>query len=154
MRGKVRLGVIGLGWAGREHLKGYLKCGNAEPIAICDFDKDLLREVATTYNVRKTYTDYRELLADEDIDAVSICLPNYLHCPVTVEALDAGKHVICEKPPALNAEEAQLMADRAEENGKILMYAMVMRFSSSTNSSSLAPARTTWRSGRSPSCSS
>ncbi len=132
MRGKVRLGIIGLGWAGREHLKGYIKCENSEPVALCDIDEDLLNEVAETYNVRKTYTDYGKLLADDEIDAVSVCLPNHLHCPATVESLDAGKHVICEKPPALNGDEAQLMVDKAKSNGKVLMYAMVMRFSNST----------------------
>ena len=128
MSRKVRLGIIGVGWPGREHLKGLKTCADAEIVALCDLDDSLLKDVAKQYEIERTYADYRELLKAKGIDAVSVCLPNFLHCPVTVDALKSGKHVICEKPPALNAQEAQKMAKAAEEAGKVLMYALVMRF--------------------------
>lgn len=128
MSQKVRLGVVGLGWPGIEHLKGLKACPGAEVTALCDLDPSLLAQVAGQYQIQRTYQDYKDLLAAQDVDAVSVCLPNFLHCPVTLDALAAGKHVICEKPPALNASEAQRMARAARQAHKVLMYALVMRF--------------------------
>lgn len=128
MADRIRIGIIGLGWPGREHLKGYKVCDRAEVVAVCDLDAELRERVSGEYDVPKVYTDYRELLADKAVDAVSVCLPNFLHKPAAVDALDAGMHVICEKPPALTAAEAREMADTAKRKDKVLMYALVQRF--------------------------
>lgn len=128
----VKVGVIGLGWPGHEQLKGLRTCKNAEVAAVCDLDAQRVEEMAATYEIPRKYADYKDLLRDGDIDAVSVCLPNFLHKPITVAALKAGKHVICEKPPALNAREAQAMAKAAEAAGKHLMYALVLRFQNSS----------------------
>jgi predicted dehydrogenase len=128
MARKLNVGVIGMGWPGREHLKGYLELDNVNVVALCDLNAELAGKVAADSGVGDVETDHKRLLARADIDAVSVCLPNFLHKKVTVDALRAGKHVICEKPPALNAREAQQMADAAKKSKKQLMYAMVLRY--------------------------
>lgn len=128
MAGKVKAGIIGLGWPGREHLKGYQKCANASVVAVCDANVELAQQQAEEYGVAGVYADHREMLAEADIDAVSVCLPNFLHAPVSLDALRAGRHVICEKPPAMNAREARRMADAAEAGGLTLMYALSQRW--------------------------
>ena len=125
---KVRAAVVGLGWPGMQHLKGYTLDPRSEVIAVCDLDKARVQEVATQHKIPNTYTDHLEMLKNQGIDAVSVCLPNFLHAPISIDALNAGKHVLCEKPPARSAQEAKAMADTAAQNGKTLMYALVQRF--------------------------
>ena len=129
---KIRAAVIGLGWPGMQHLKGYIADARAEVIAVCDLDEARAQQVAAQANVPHVYTDHLAMLENREIDAVSVCLPNFLHAPMTIDALNAGKHVLCEKPPACSAAEAQEMADAATKNGKTLMYALVQRFDGST----------------------
>lgn len=125
----VRVGVIGVG-IGTSHLKGYSNAKQAEVIAICDLDENRARATAKIFNLDSAtiYTDYRAMLENPDIDAISIGLPNFLHQPVAVDALNAGKHVICEKPLAMSAEQGQQIADAAARNGKFCMVAQVNRF--------------------------
>ena len=125
---KVRAAVVGLGWPGMQHLKGYIADARSEVIAVCDLDKTHAETVAAEYKIQNIYTDHLKMLENRDIDAVSVCLPNFLHAPISIDALHAGKHVLCEKPPARNAQEAKAMADAATENDKTLMYALVQRF--------------------------
>ena len=125
---KVRAAVIGLGWPGMQHLKGYTACQRSEVVAVCDLDENRCKEVAEEYSVPQTFTDHRQMLARDDIDAVSVCLPNFLHAPFSIDVLNAGKHVLCEKPPATSAQEAQAMAEAAERHNRVLMYALVQRF--------------------------
>ncbi len=125
---KVQAAVVGLGWPGMQHLKGYIADSRSEVIAVCDLDKIHAEEVASEYKIQNVYTNHLEMLENTDIDAVSVCLPNFLHAPISIDALNAGKHVLCEKPPARSAQEAKAMADAATENGKTLMYALVQRF--------------------------
>ena len=125
---EVRTAVVGLGWPGIQHLKGYIADSRSEVIAVCDLDKTHAEEVASEYKIQHIYTNHLEMLENSDIDAVSVCLPNFLHAPISIDALNAGKHVLCEKPPARSAQEAKAMADAASENGKTLMYALVQRF--------------------------
>lgn len=129
---KVGAAIVGLGWPGIQHLKGYIADPRSEVIAVCDLDKGHAQEVATEYKIPRVYTNHLEMLENSDIDAVSVCLPNFLHAPISIDALDAGKHVLCEKPPARSAQEAKAMADAAAENDKTLMYALVQRFDGST----------------------
>ena len=125
---KVQAAVVGLGWPGIQHLKGYIADSRSEVIAVCDLDKTHAAKVAAEYKIQNIYTNHLEMLENKDIDAVSVCLPNFLHAPISIDALNAGKHVLCEKPPARSAQEAKAMADAAAENGKTLMYALVQRF--------------------------
>ena len=129
---KVGAAIVGLGWPGIQHLKGYIADPRSEVIAVCDLDQGHAQEVATEYKIPRVYTNHLEMLENSDIDAVSVCLPNFLHAPISIDALSAGKHVLCEKPPARSAQEAKAMADAAAENDKTLMYALVQRFDGST----------------------
>jgi predicted dehydrogenase len=123
----VNVGVIGLG-VGSGHAATYMRCRSARLLAICDISKEWLEHCRQAWKVPKAYTDYRELLADEEIDAVSVCVPNHLHCPISVAALEAGKHVLCEKPPAVNAAEVERMIAAARKADRTLMFSFNQRF--------------------------
>ena len=137
MADRVRVGVIGLG-VGRHHVYGYATCQKADLLAVCDLDPSrinrLSQDVEQRWGLRvrvpHTFTDYHEMLALKELEAVSVALPNWLHAPVTLDALRAGKHVLVEKPMALNAEEAQQMKETAEQMGLKLMVHFNYRFTS------------------------
>ncbi|KHF38001.1 Gfo/Idh/MocA family protein [Halalkalibacter okhensis] len=128
---KIRVGVIGCGSiAQKRHLLEYASNDLVEIVAVCDLNEQRVSDVAMQYGV-KAYTDYKELLTNIEIDAISVCLPNYLHAEVSIAALNSGKHVLCEKPMATSKEEAEAMIAAADENGKKLMIAHNQRFVSS-----------------------
>src|SRR5689334_21410201 len=104
MDNKLKIGVIGTGGIAGLHLAGYAKSKLAEIYAMADVRSDVLTARAAEYSVpvERRFADYRELLKLPEIDAVSICTPNMLHCQLTLDALHAGKHVLCEKPMAMN----------------------------------------------------
>ncbi|MCL4541169.1 MAG: Gfo/Idh/MocA family oxidoreductase [Chloroflexi bacterium] len=130
MTAPIKVGVIGVG-VGRGHVREYTQCPDAELVAICDADPTRLSKVVERFQLTgtKTYTDYQEMLRHPELQAVSIALPNFLHAPVTLAALKAGKHVLCEKPLALNAQEAATMVRTARERGLTLMVNFNYRFS-------------------------
>lgn len=124
----LKIAVIGCGSiAKHRHLPEYAANKHVEITAVCDIVGERAEEAAAKYEA-KAYTDYREMLKQDDIDAVSVCLPNYLHAPVSVDALNAGKHVLCEKPMATSAEEADQMIEAAKRSGKKLMIGHNQRF--------------------------
>jgi len=124
----LKIAVIGCGSiAKHRHLPEYAANKHVEITAVCDIVGERAEEAAAKYEA-KAYTDYQEMLKQDDIDAVSVCLPNYLHAPVSVDALNAGKHVLCEKPMATSAEEADQMIEAARRNGKKLMIGHNQRF--------------------------
>jgi len=125
---RVRVGVIGLGM-GRHHARAYYESAKAELVALCDLDQKLLTQFKEVYPKAATYTHYEEMFTKGGLDAVSVALPNYLHAEVTIAALRAGLHVLCEKPMALNAQQAQEMLQVARETGKKLMIHFNYRFS-------------------------
>ena len=124
----IRIGIIGGGWPGQTHAKGYAAAGGFKVAAIADLIPSRREKFLSEHPGAKQYADANDLLADEDIDAVSVCLPNHLHAPVTIAALKAGKHVLCEKPPALSAAEAKKIESAATKAGKIVMYSTQRRF--------------------------
>ena len=128
----MRIGIIGAGWPGVRHTEAYKAIAGVEVVAISDTNEARRQSFARRFEVPRMYADYQELIADRDIDAVSIVLPNYLHCPATVLALRAGKHVLCEKPPALTVAEAEHMAEVAREHRLVLAYALQRRFNTAT----------------------
>ncbi len=123
----IRTGVIGLGWAGEQHLQSYLQIPGVQVLALAGLEQERGQQLLSTYNVPDLYAGYEELLRRDDIDAVSICVPNYLHAPIGLAALRAGKHVLCEKPLALNGQEAKAMVDAAEQAGRVLQVAFNRR---------------------------
>ena len=110
---KIRVGVIGTGFIGPAHIEALRRLGNIEVAALADINEQTARAKAEMLNVPRFYGDYKEMLADGDIKAVHICTPNNLHYQMSKEALDAGKHVICEKPLAMTAAEAKELVDLA-----------------------------------------
>lgn len=124
---KVRVGVIGAGM-GRNHALYFRECAEAELVALCDRDEERLARVAAEVRPHRTYREWDRLIEDPEIDAVAVVLPNYLHHPVTMAALGAGKHVLCEKPLALNAEQGREMVALARATGRTLMVHFNVRF--------------------------
>ncbi|HUT23297.1 MAG TPA: Gfo/Idh/MocA family oxidoreductase [Sumerlaeia bacterium] len=126
---RVKAAVIGCGAIGAVHAEHYA----ASPMADLAYVVDIIPHKANVAARKagpntKAITDYREALADPSVDAVSVCLPNNQHCPVTLEWLEAGKHVMCEKPIALNAEEAERMRAMAKKKKRMLVIGVVNRF--------------------------
>lgn len=128
MMAKLKVGVIGTGSIAKfRHLIEYAGHDQVELVAVCDINETRAKEVGAQYGVTKIFTDYHDLLK-EDLDAVSVCTPNYLHAPITVAALEAGKHVLCEKPMATSELEANQMIEAAKNSGKTLMIGHNQRF--------------------------
>ena len=120
---KVRVGIIGCGGiANGKHMPGLKNVKEAEMVAFCDLIVERAEKAAKEYGVEgaKVYTDYKEMLEDKTIDVVHVCTPNRAHSFITVDALEAGKHVMCEKPMAINSVEALKMIDAAKRTGKKL----------------------------------
>lgn len=115
----IRVGVIGSG-AGQFHLQGYAEEPRAEVVAIAGLDTDRVEKLAREFNVPDTHREYQEMLERDDIDAVSVAVPNILHMPVALAAFEAGKHVLIEKPLARNAAEGVAMVEAARAAGKVL----------------------------------
>ncbi len=128
MAKKLRIGVVGTGM-GRYHMQAFAKLPDVELAAICDLNEPEARQFAKLHGVTKVFTDYREMFALPELDAVSIAVPNCLHAPMTIDALKKGKHVLVEKPMALNAKQATAMVAAARKAGKRLMVEQAMRFS-------------------------
>lgn len=123
----MRVGVIGCGSIGKIHIKN-LKVVGADVVAACDIDEEELKYVKANFGVENLYKDYRDLIARSDIDAVVVATPNYLHHRMTIDSLREGKHVLCEKPPALTALEAKEMYDEARKRGRALLIGLTLRF--------------------------
>ncbi|NJD01071.1 MAG: Gfo/Idh/MocA family oxidoreductase [Ruminiclostridium sp.] len=125
---KTKIGIIGTGGISDYHMRGYIADDRCEVCAICDINEGRAKEYARKYGIEHVYTDYTEMLKREDIDAVSICTWNSLHASLSISALNAGKHVLCEKPMAINTKEALEMEKAAGKSGKLLMVGFVRRF--------------------------
>lgn len=124
---KLRVGVIGLGM-GKGHVKGYQSHPEAEVVAIADMNEELLKKVGDEFNVPGRYTDAEQMIEKESLDVVSVVTPNKFHKPLTMKALAAGCHVLCEKPMAMNAGEAREMLEASKKAGKRLMINFSYRF--------------------------
>lgn len=125
--GRLRVGVIGAG-IGAAHLAAYTQLPRVDVVALAGLDDDRVRRVAAEHNVPQTFREYEDLLAAPGIDAVSICLPNVLHAPVSIAALRSGKHVLVEKPLARNAADGRDMIAVAAEVDRVLMVSFDKRY--------------------------
>ena len=127
-----RIGLIGAGHISLMHIKAFKNNSDCEIVAIADLNLDLAKKRAEEFDIENAYADYKEILNDKTIDAVSIVTPTFTHKNIVIEALEAGKDVLCEKPPALNADEVRACEEAAKKADKLLMFAMVCRFRSQT----------------------
>ena len=126
---KWKVAVIGVGGISEMHIRSYRSNPNVELYAFCDINEARLRKMGEKYGVSRLFTDKDELLrALPELDAVSVCTWNAAHAPCAIAALNAGKHVLCEKPMAKNAAEAQEMLEAARRAGRLLMVGFVRRY--------------------------
>jgi predicted dehydrogenase len=123
----LRVGVVGVGFGTTVHVPAFVSEG-WDVVAICSRSAERVGKAATDLGIANRHTDYRELVAREDIDVVAVVTPPMAHAEVVLAALEAGKHVLCEKPFALSAAEAQAMLDGAEKRGLTGMVAHEFRF--------------------------
>jgi len=128
----IKVGIIGVGQIGKIHLKTYQSIPGVEVVGVVGKDPVKTEKVAKDYNVPFWTINHRELLEIKDIDAVSICLHNNLHQPATEAALEAGKHVFCEKPMAGTYHDALIMVEAAKRTGKMLSIQLASLFSKET----------------------
>ncbi len=128
MEKKLKVGVVGVGNIAQSHIAAYLADPHAELYALCDINEERLKKNGEKYGITRLYTDVEEMVKLEELDAVSICTWNCAHAPCAIAALNAGKHVLCEKPMALNAAQAEEMKAAAERAGKLLMIGFVRRY--------------------------
>ena len=124
MPDKIRLAVIGVGQIGTRHLKQYGEIPQAQVVAISDLFPERLATARELLGIPDTYSDFRELLKRDDIDAVDVCVHNNKHAPITIAALQAGKHVYCEKPMAGSYRDAENMYQAAQAAGRKLHIQM------------------------------
>ncbi|HID95711.1 MAG TPA: Gfo/Idh/MocA family oxidoreductase [Candidatus Latescibacteria bacterium] len=114
----VKVGIIGCGAISQFHLRGYRKAG-AEITAVCDADESLAKRRASSCGA-KYFTDYKDLWNQKEIEALSVCVPNFLHYRVALDALEAGKHVLCEKADDQDLERSRGPGGGGPENGTCL----------------------------------
>lgn len=127
----LKVGIIGVGGiANGKHMPSLAKIPGVEMVAFCDLIEERAIQGAKKFGTSdaKVFTDYRDLLEMDEVDVVHICTTNDAHSPITVDALEAGKHVMCEKPMAINSEEARKMVDAARRTGKKLTIGYQSRF--------------------------
>ena len=123
------IGIIGCGGITlQNHLPGLALCPDVRVAALCDSDAGTLQRASAATGCTVTTTDYHQLLAREDVHAIIIATPNLLHFPIAMAAIAAGKHILCEKPIAMAAEEARTMARAADAAGLRHMTAFTYRF--------------------------
>src|SRR5258708_31958041 len=117
MAQSIRVGILGAGWPGTRHAEGYRAAGGFQLVAVADLIPSRRQALMQQFGITREVADADELVKDPEIDAVSICLPNHLHAPIAMAALKAGKHVVCEMPPCLDAAEAKKLSAAATKSG-------------------------------------
>jgi predicted dehydrogenase len=130
--GVVRWGLLSTARINRATIPGARASEKAELLAVASRDETRARAYADECGIERSYGSYEALLADPDVEAVYISLPNSLHCEWSIRALDAGKHVLCEKPMSANPAEVEAAFDAAERNGRLLMEAFMYRHHAQT----------------------
>jgi predicted dehydrogenase len=120
MTAPLRVGVVGLGWAGQQHLAAYQAHPDTEIVALAGLEDGPRAKLARKYGIEQEVADWKDLLKVEGLDAVSVCVPTFLHAPIAIAALKRGSHVLSEKPMALNATEAERMVRAARRSDRVL----------------------------------
>jgi predicted dehydrogenase len=125
---KIKVGIIGSGFIADLHAAAFQMIPNAEVVAVASPTPGKAKHFAKERGIPNAYEDHRQLLAIKEIQLVTLCVPNYRHCAVTLEAAKAGKHIVCEKPLCMTLEEADQMIDACKKAGVLLMYAEELCF--------------------------
>lgn len=132
-----RIAIIGAGQIGKHHLNEYHRVGGADIVAICDINEAEARRVAEENQIPHVYADFRELLKRDDIEAVDVCLHNNFHAPVSIAAMEAGKHVYCEKPIAGSYRDGAAMLEAARATGKMLHIQLATLYTKETKAAKI-----------------
>ena len=119
-RQALRVGVVGLGWAGQQHLAAYDAHPDSTVVALAGLEDRPRAKLAARYGIEHAVAEWKDLLAVEGLDAVSVCVPTFLHAPIAIAALKRGIHVLSEKPIALDGAEAQRMVRAARKADRVL----------------------------------
>ncbi len=128
MADKIRVGVIGTGFGAAVQIPGFQDSQDFEVVAVCSGREERARQAAERFRIPHCYTDYHEMLRLKDVDLVSVATPPYLHYPMSMDALRAGKHVLCEKPMALDLKQAREMLELARSKGVVHMITHEFRW--------------------------
>lgn len=118
---KLKVGVIGGGWQGRNHMQAYSELEEAELVAIADIDRGKAQKIADCFDIKEVYTDYSQMLTESGVEAVSITTPDFFHKDPTICALEKGKHVLCEKPLATSLTDVDKMMFASQKSNRIAM---------------------------------
>src|SRR5688500_14387675 len=132
MADRLRCAVIGTGAIGLHHLTSLMSCPRASAVALSESHHQRAKEAGDRFRIPRVYSDYRELLEQPDIDAVVVATPNHLHARVAIDALQAHKHVLLEKPMATNYKDAAKIAEAAKRMRRVVMVAQNFRFKRDT----------------------
>src|ERR1043165_7347643 len=126
----IRVGLIGCGLMAKAHLPGYQAANErAEIVMCCDNNPQLAQDFSSKLDIKpEVVTDWKDIIANPNIDAVDICAPHFLHAPIVLAAARAGKHVLLEKPMAMNLDEAHQMVESMTLANKIFMVAQNQRY--------------------------
>jgi predicted dehydrogenase len=125
----INVGIVGLGWPGERHAEGVNGSGIGSLWAACDLNEHRRKQYTAKYKPRRVFAQYDEMLSDPELQAVVVSLPNALHFPASLKALQAGKHVLCEKPPTLNSDQMRQLHEESIKRGLIYVFGRQMRFS-------------------------
>jgi predicted dehydrogenase len=123
------VGIVGLGWPGERHAESVIKSGIGRLYAACDLSAARREKFNREFSPEKMHSSYDEMLADPELHAVVVSLPNALHFPASLQALQSGKHVLCEKPPTLNAAQMRQLHEESQQRGLVYYFGRQMRFS-------------------------
>jgi predicted dehydrogenase len=128
MNTELNIGIIGTGWPGQMHAEALRVVDGAKLYACADVDPERRTAFTEEYRPEKSYGEYHDLLNDPQVNAAIICLPNFLHFPASLAAIEAGKHVLCEKPPTLNGAEMKVLREEASKRELIYYFGRQFRF--------------------------
>lgn len=129
----VKIAVIGCGQIAKSHIRAYLQNKRVEIVYLCDAVAQRAQAAVEKFGCGTAVSDYRQVLEDPQIDAVSVCTPNHMHAEIAMAAMKAGKHVLCEKPAGRTLEEVLAMQEAQHQTGKILNIGVVNRFNDQVN---------------------
>jgi predicted dehydrogenase len=126
----IRIAILGCGKISGAHALGYQQATDLAEVVVCcdEWNEQLAHDMAARFKAADVLTSWQEVIAREDVDALDICMPPYLHAPIAIAAAEAGKHVLVEKPMAMTVAQAREMAAASEANGTVLMVGQNQRF--------------------------
>ena len=116
---KFKVGIIGIGYIGKIHLEELSRVEGVEVVAIADANAELVKDIGARYGIKRTYSDWKKLINDENVEIIHNCTPNNLHFEVNQRVIESGKEIFSEKPLALSSEESEVLVEKAKEKGAV-----------------------------------